>query len=201
MNHAEKVARIKSMLLQVAPHHDLEALPGAVQPDIEFTEGLAQGPRAASALPAGAAEAGEAVRKLKENREGDISPLEAMGIEAIILPKIRPVAFVRQGTYDRMKAPWEWLDGSEIRNRINPLLSSVGRIEMPNQQSIPYGGTGFLVGPGLLMTNRHVARLFTDGIGRGTQLRYRPGDAGVDFRREAFTATTETRARRHHKIS
>ena len=94
-----------------------------------------------------------------------------LGLEAIILPKIRPVAFVRQGTYDKMKAPWEWPDGSDIRARINPLLSSIGRIELPNMQAVPDGSTAFLVGAGLLMTNRHVARLFTDGVGRGVQLR------------------------------
>ncbi len=48
---------------------------------------------------------------------------------------------------------------------------------------IPFGGTGFLVGDNLLMTNRHVARLFTDGVGMTQRLAYRVGDAAVDFRR------------------
>ena len=187
MDHAEKVARVKSMLRQVAPQHDLEALHAAFPFDDEWTESLAPFVRrAATALPVGSAEAVQGVRKLKENRDGDLSPSELFGLEAIILPKIRPVAFVRKGTYDKMKAPWEWLDGSDIRNRINPLLSSIGRIELPNNPALPYGGTGFLVGPGLLMTNRHVARLFAEGVGRGAQLRYRAGDAAVDFKREAF---------------
>ena len=190
MDHAEKLARIKTMLRQVAPHHDLESLQGTALPDNESTESAASFTRRTStSVPVGAAQAVEGVRKLKEDRDRDVSPSELLALEAIILPKMRPVAFVRRGTYDKIKAPWEWLDGSAVRARINPLLGSIGRIELPFMQSVPYAGTGFLVGRGLLMTNRHVAQLFAEGVGRGARLRYRPGDAGVDFKREAFAAT------------
>jgi hypothetical protein len=53
----------------------------------------------------------------------------------------------------------------EVHARLEPLFTSIGRIELPTNPSIPYGGTGFVVGPNLLMTNRHVARLFTEGLG------------------------------------
>lgn len=46
--------------------------------------------------------------------------------------------------------------------------------QLPNSPSIPYAGTGFVVGEGLLMTNRHVAQLFSQGV--GTQIRYRVVD-------------------------
>lgn len=38
----------------------------------------------------------------------------------------------------------------------------------------PYGGTAFVVGEGLLMTNRHVAEIFAAGLG-DRDLRFRPG--------------------------
>ncbi len=52
---------------------------------------------------------------------------------------------------------------AKIRARIEAVIPSVGRIELPGQTRIPYGGTGFVVGPGLVMTNRHVAELFAEG--------------------------------------
>jgi hypothetical protein len=47
-----------------------------------------------------------------------------------------------------------------------------------------YAGTGFVVGQGLLMTNRHVAQIFCGGLGL-RDLVFLPGrEASVDFRRE-----------------
>ena len=49
---------------------------------------------------------------------------------------------------------------------------------------MPYGGTGFVVGEGLLMTNRHVAEMFTEGLGEGGLRLQRRATAAVDFKRE-----------------
>ena len=93
MHYAEKNARIKSMLRPVAPQHDLGALPGTVPADSEWSEGVAPlARRASNGLPVGSAEAAAAVRKLQEKREDDVSPSEMLGLEAIILPKIRRLA-------------------------------------------------------------------------------------------------------------
>ena len=63
-------------------------------------------------------------------------------------------------------------------------IPAVGRIELPGQSNIPYGGTGFVVGPGLLMTNRHVAEIFATGLG-DRRIRFRSGwRAAVNFKRE-----------------
>ncbi|MFZ1208911.1 MAG: DNA/RNA non-specific endonuclease, partial [Pseudolabrys sp.] len=43
-------------------------------------------------------------------------------------------------------------------------------------------GTGFVVGRGLIATNRHVAQLFSQGL--GLTIRYRAGDAAIDFKRQ-----------------
>ena len=47
---------------------------------------------------------------------------------------------------------------------------------------IPYGGTGFVVGKRLVMTNRHVAKLFSSGL--GLKIAYNAGDSTINFRRQ-----------------
>ena len=52
-------------------------------------------------------------------------------------------------------------------------IPSIGRIDLPGQTRIPYGGTGFVVGEGLIMTNRHVAEIFAQQ--RGDAIEFKPG--------------------------
>jgi endonuclease G, mitochondrial len=51
-----------------------------------------------------------------------------------------------------------------MRAKIWGWQKSVGRIEIKGT-SLPYGGTGFVVGRNRLMTNRHVAEIFARGLG------------------------------------
>ena len=72
---------------------------------------------------------------------------------------------------------------------IRKAIPAVGRIELPGHPSIPYGGTGFVVGRDLLMTNRHVAELFANGLGR-RQLVFKTGrTAGIDFQQRVDGGT------------
>lgn len=182
LSHMERVGRVRTMLRQVSPGDDLDSLPipppeqaGDIKPmDVSGDH------RPGAVPPFGYNDALEGIRKLKEQRDDQVSPAELFGVEAIVLAHDRPAVFVRAGTYDHLGGVWGELDTKEMRNRIDPLLGSVGRIELPNMFTVPYGGTGFLVGPQLLMTNRHVARLFAEGLGI-EGLFYRPGDALVDF--------------------
>jgi lambda repressor-like predicted transcriptional regulator len=113
-----------------------------------------------------------------------LSPQEHFFIEALIIPEERPAIDIVDGDY-HVKHP-RWLDWNDdhIRTPLRAAFRSVGRIELPGHPSYPYGGSGFVVGDGLLMTNRHVAQLFCSGLGlRG--LDFIPGlQAGVDFLRE-----------------
>jgi len=183
MNHMERVSRVRTMLRQVSPGDDLDSL--SIPPPDQVGElqplDVAGNHRPGGAPRAGYNEALEGIRKLKEQRDDQVSETELFGVEAIVLAHDRPAVFVRAGTYDQLGGVWGQLDTMEMRNRINPLLGSIGRIELPNMFTVPYGGTGFLVGPGILMTNRHVARLFAEGLGVD-ELIYQPGDALVDFR-------------------
>ena len=113
-----------------------------------------------------------------------LSPEDSFIAEAIILPNERPVVDVVNGTYDTPPPPFKHLGKKSARARIQAALPAIGRVELPDHPSLPYGGTGFVVGDGLLMTNRHVAELFATGLGRET-LSFIPGQsAAVDFLRE-----------------
>jgi endonuclease G len=130
----------------------------------------------------------EAVRMLARNEE---PPQEyRIAHEAIIMPQLRPVIDIVNDSYKKPEGQWSHLGKKEIRDRIEAAIPSVGRVELPDDLRHPYVGTGFVVGLGLLMTNRHVAEIFCSGLGvRG--LRFRPGQhAGIDFREE--NADTES---------
>ncbi|MGC1611286.1 MAG: DNA/RNA non-specific endonuclease, partial [Pseudolabrys sp.] len=105
-----------------------------------------------------------------------------LGLEAIVLPRNRPVALVRGDSYDDLDGPWVSLNDDVIKRRIASLLPLIGRVEVPSSPILPYAGTGFVVGQGLIATNRHVAQLFSQG--RGLTIRYRAGDAAIDFKRQ-----------------
>jgi endonuclease G len=107
------------------------------------------------------------------------------GIEAIILPLIRPVLDVVDGDFRTDHPLWAKLNTDQaIRGRLQAAIPAIGRIELPGNPSIPYGGTGFVVGDRLVMTNRHVAAIFASGVGIQS-VAFKPGArAGIDFRRE-----------------
>ncbi|MGC1588529.1 MAG: DNA/RNA non-specific endonuclease [Pseudolabrys sp.] len=175
MEKAEKFVRLKRLLTQIAPGNSIEAVsrPDADAIDREGFESLGPGNVAA-------AEAG--LQKLAEDRVQEITPSEMLGLEAIVLPRNRPVALVRGDSYDDLDGPWVSLNGDVIKKRIASLLPLIGRVEVPSSPILPYAGTGFVVGQGLIATNRHVAQLFSQG--RGLTIRYRAGDAAIDFKRQ-----------------
>ena len=171
--------RLKLMLAQVAPDQKLENI---VPPKVE-----------APAVPMGAFEMiapGPSMEvgldKLQSGHEEAVDDQELYSLEAIVMPKYRPVVFVRGASYDDVDAPWTGvLNAADVKSRIAALFPSIGRIELPNSFTAPYAGTGFVVGKGLLMTNRHVAQLFSTGL--GTRVVYRAGGSAVDFKRQVDT--------------
>ncbi len=181
MNRSEKIARLKTMLRQISGETALESL---------AHDGAAESTGAeAMELPGPTpdpAEAGEGVKKLMADRDRDVTDAELYGLEAIVMKQGRPVVFIRNNRFDDLPTPWTHLNAPAVRQRLQSVILSVGRVDLPNNVQIPYGGTGFVVGPGLIMTNRHVAELFADGLGaRG--LVFRAGDAAIDFKREVDT--------------
>ena len=178
----EKSTKVKQFLEQVAPPGGLESTAG----ESELLAGIEKLPWATETE---VEQAREAVGRME--RDEPLSDDQVGAVEAIILPKERPVVDVVNGTYTAPAAPFQHLGESAPRTIIEAAIPSIGRVELPDHPSLPYGGTGFVVGDGLLMTNRHVAELFALGIGR-EELSFRPGQsAEVDFLRERDR--TETR--------
>jgi endonuclease G len=170
-----KFARLKRMLTQIAPGNALEALPRPSAEAIERGGFESLGPSNAATIESG-------LQKLAEDRSQEVTPGEIFGLEAIVLPRNRPVAFVRGESYDDLEEPWVNLNDDVVKRRIASLLPLIGRVEVPSSPILPYAGTGFVVGRDLIATNRHVAQLFSQGL--GLAIRYRAGDAAIDFKRQ-----------------
>ena len=171
---AERVAEYLRMIAD--PEELVESLPLDAMLDSLESTGLE---------PAGGLATHDKVRSGLEKiaRGFDPSDEEAGQLEAIIVPDKRPAEFIRQGTFSVSHRLWQHLERSEFKQPIERAIPSIGRVELPSNPSIPFGGTGFVVGDGLLMTNRHVAHLFTSGLGQ--RVKFIPGEtAAVDFKRE-----------------
>lgn len=109
-------------------------------------------------------------------------------LEAVIHIEGRPAIKIELDSYDLSSEvrAWQFLGDVEIREKIEKVIKSVGRIEAPHDLRRPYAGTGFVVGDNLIMTNRHVAKLFTDGVGTSPLNFFAGASAGIDFKREQF---------------
>lgn len=145
-----------------------------------------------------AADASEEEREVAQSALRMLSLDQAMTrremetMEAIILPTGRPALTIANGRYSQPPNPWTKLDRDPYRRLLEAAIPAIGRVEIPDHPSIPYAGTGFLVGDGLMMTNRHVAELFVLGLGK-RELRFRSDVemAGIDFRRELHSDSIE----------
>jgi endonuclease G, mitochondrial len=178
---ADRAAQVAGFMQWIAPAGELESV--AAEPRLRDIE------KPPWATDEEVERAAEAVRMLAAGEALD--PAHAGAVEAIILPQERPVVDVVGGSYDTPAAPFEHLGGVAEREQIEAAIRSIGRIELPGHPSMPYGGTGFVVGDGLLMTNRHVAEIFAMGVGRD-ELSFRPGQrAEIDFLRERDSADTK----------
>lgn len=124
----------------------------------------------------------EALESLALDR--DPTPPQRAALEAIIDAEIRPVIDIVDGKFLSTHPLWTKLSTDAVlRQRLETVFKSIGRLELPGNRQLPYGGTAFVVGDGLIMTNRHVAEIFAAGL--GTNLRFRrDARAGIDFIRE-----------------
>jgi endonuclease G, mitochondrial len=118
---------------------------------------------------------------------------EIAGLEAIINAELRPAIDVVDGTFTVTHPLWTRLsDDLTLKARIEGVIPCVGRIELPGHPKYPYGGTGFVVGDGLIMTNRHVAGIFATGLGDRNLAFVTGAKAGIDFLREQGRPTGPT---------
>lgn len=114
--------------------------------------------------------------------EASLDDEERNGAEAIVSLVGRPPLLVQRGRFAPPPPTWSILEAH--RTAIQANLPSVGRVEVPGDGAPRGIGTGFVVGDGVLMTNRHVARRFCAADGEGVW-RLNAGSRGqVDFLEE-----------------
>lgn len=132
-------------------------------------------------IPDSEATAQVALDKLQNGEEP--TPIELAALE-LVIRLMRPAPLSRNGVLDPLPtAPGSNLYNpntedlwNSFRESVKHLLYSIGRIDMASGSM---QGTGFLVGPNLLVTNRHVLAK----ISYGTE-RLQEGQAVVRFRQE-----------------
>jgi hypothetical protein len=118
-----------------------------------------------------------------EGNSADLTAEERLGLEAIVISDgSRPVLFVQDGTICSNHATLVSWHGKTLTMLagIRSVVGSVGRIDGPSTDQ-DFAGTGFVIDPGVLVTNRHVLEAIGDQSPTGWQLK--PG-VTVDFSHE-----------------
>lgn len=133
----------------------------------------------------------EAADAAERMSEGTWAP-DGNGLEAIIRRFTRPVHLVQQSTF--APPPDDFPDSEQIgqrlevaRGALERVIPSAGRIDVTNHR-LDWVGTGWMVAPGVVITNRHVAEEFARRDDGGFTFRQSFGGritrASLDWRRE-----------------
>lgn len=94
----------------------------------------------------------------RDGRNAELTQPQQGALEAIVLLTGRPALFIKNDTFDLPTGLWEML--APYREEMSAVAKSVGRIGVSMDYGSPYVGSGFVVAPGLVMTNRHVVEKF-----------------------------------------
>lgn len=134
--------------------------------------------------------------------EGGFQPVPLVGLETIVMEG-RPAFLIKDAhmvddpaLVDAASAPVT-TRLREALPRLEPIIPLVGRIDVANFPGpVTFVGTGWLVAPELVVTNRHVADLIS--IGGEGDWRFRPGALGdpigvsIDYRHESGSESQDT---------
>ena len=124
-----------------------------------------------------------AAEQARAGRESKLSRAQ----EAIIRREGRPVFLVRNDRIDGTPSSFWEARLQNARPLLEAALPAVGRIDLRNHPK-PWVGTGWLVAPDVVVTNRHVAREFVSGSAGSFVFHVDPlgerAEASVDFLRE-----------------
>jgi hypothetical protein len=142
--------------------------PGAEKPDPDVAVEVVKG-----------AESGLAKA---ENNDPRMTMRERVGLEAVVLTDgTRPSLTVKDGFVDLADATvgqWD-LPLGMFRDAIRRVIAAVGRINIPLQPG--FAGTGFVIAPGLMATNRHVLEEIATQDGNGKWTLKWPNETTIDF--------------------
>jgi endonuclease G len=124
------------------------------------------------------------VEKLAEGLEADVSLQD----EAIIRKYGRPVLYIQDDKIQEPVLPL-WKERlATARENLERVIPSIGRVELRGHPRYPWVGTGWLVAPRVIVTNRHVAVTFGRHTDKGFQFRFDPVGkqirARIDFYQE-----------------
>jgi Trypsin-like peptidase domain len=180
------------------------------EPDVKqefldrFQELAPHAPTEAGGLEAleGGLQVDDAVEVADRVEEGTFQPGDHPALEAIIERFTRPVYLVQESTFK--VPPDEFPDSEEIKSRLESarhaleaIIPSAGRIDLRNHR-LDWVGTGWMVAPGVAVTNRHVASEFAAREeGKFTFLQNfgaPPTSASLDWRHE-YQQPAESRFR------
>lgn len=123
-----------------------------------------------------------------------LDPQLTESLEAVVHLWLRPAIDIVNDRFGQLPpgSQWSWLAEPQTRARIERNIRSIGRIELPGKPFWPFAGTGFVVGPDLVMTNRHVADIFAEQ-GADSRIRFRSSyTANINFLHEAIPRENET---------
>jgi endonuclease G len=105
-------------------------------------------------------------------------------LESIVLGNgLRPAFDIQNDGYGTLPSLWQELN--DRRATMVPLIRGIGRVNLTGHPQLTFAGTAFVCGQQRLITNRHVAQIFTQGLGAGAQLSFTPGiTVSADLKQE-----------------
>jgi V8-like Glu-specific endopeptidase len=125
--------------------------------------------------------AGTAALEKVSKGKTNLTPSEQLGLEAIVHLFGRPALLVQDGDFGT--PPDEWKQLEDRREILKTVFQSVGRVDLDGHHTYQWCGTAFVVGDGVLMTNRHVAQIFAEQ--RGKDWKFVSGvKARIDYKEE-----------------
>jgi hypothetical protein len=121
-------------------------------------------------------------------------------LKSIILGNgLRPAFDIQQDSYQELPSLWQELN--DRRSIMEPLIRGIGRVDLTGHPKITYAGTAFISGERHLITNRHMAEFFTQGLGSGAQLSFKPGiTPALDIKQEVGSESSVPLPRRASRI-
>jgi endonuclease G len=138
--------------------------------------------------PVIAPEALEAWQRFEQGKPLDRQDL--FHLESIVLGNgLRPAFDIQNDSFEDLPSLWQAIN--DRRKDLEPLIRGVGRLNLNGYPGIPYAGTAFVSGASCVITNRHVAELFTEGVGAGAHLTFTPGiEPSLDFKQEVTSSAS-----------
>lgn len=168
-------------------HKQREAFKRGLSPEISIANPKSPPFSKDSAWPALTEQAAEAYERVIRNK--NLTENDLIHLESIVLPALRPAFDIQNGTYGNLPKNWDPLN--KQRKIMEPIIRGVGRLQLTGHPSYTMVGTGFVCGANAILTNRHVAQIFVQGIESGGQLSFLPDvSCAMDMKAEVGSSST-----------